>query len=676
MSTGDFGDLDRLCVDTIRTLSMDAVQRANSGHPGAPMGMAPVAFVLFDRFLRHCPTHPDWPGRDRFVLSMGHASMLLYSLLHLTGYDLSLDELKSFRQLHSKCAGHPEYGLAPGVETTTGPLGQGAGNSVGMAIAGKWRAAHYDRPGYEMFNFRVFAMCSDGDMMEGVASEAASLAGHLRLNNLVWLYDNNRITIDGSTDLSFSEDVAKRFEAYGWHTDLVTDANDLASIEAAVGRAVAVDDRPSMIVVNSHIGYGSPKKQDSAAAHGSPLGPDEVRATKQVYGWDADAEFLVPKEVATHMRGAVQRGEAWRSAWENQFESYSAKHPQQAKHIRQMESRALPDGWDAELPQYKADGKGLATRQSSGEALSKIAEHVPWLIGGSADLAGSNNTTVGDGSSLSAATFDGRNMHFGIREHGMGAIANGMSLCRLRPYVATFLVFSDYMRASIRLASIMHQPVIYLFTHDSIGLGEDGPTHQPIEHLAALRAIPHLDVIRPADAAETVQAWQYALGVTDHPVALALTRQALPNLDRARMAGAEGLLRGGYVLLDCEGTSDIILIATGSEVQLCVSAAAELAAGGRKVRVVSMPCWEQFERQDDGYRASVLQPEVRARVAVEAASPMGWDRYVGPAGVVVGRNEFGVSAPAKDAFAYCGFTVQGVLDAAAESMRRAERTGH
>jgi len=687
----DTNPLDLLCINTIRTLSMDAVEKAKSGHPGAPMGMAPVVYRLFDRFLRHDPADPAWPNRDRFVLSMGHASMLLYSILHLTGYDVTLDDIKRFRQLHSKCPGHPEHGLTPGVETTTGPLGQGAGNSVGMAIAGQWLAQRFNQPGYPLFDYRVFALCSDGDMMEGVASEAASLAGHLGLDNLVWIYDSNRISIDGPTSLAFSEDVGARFTAYGWHVRRVTDANDLPALERAIQAATEVSDRPALIVVDSHIAYGSPHKQDSADAHGAPLGADEVKATKKAYGWDPEQQFHVPPEVTKHLRDrAMERGRQLTSAWNQRFESYSREHPEQAEQWRRMRSHGLPGNWSADLPQFKPDAKGPATRAASGKVLSVLAERIPWLFGGSADLAGSNQTLVGLGSAFSREDRAGRNLFFGIREHAMGAVCNGLALCGLRPYAATFLVFSDYMRPSIRLAALMRQPVIYVFTHDSLGVGEDGPTHQPIEHLAALRAIPRLDVVRPADAVETAAAWRYALQTIDRPVALILTRQSVPALERSSSTtppegggsghdggmgmadSADGLARGGYSLSDGPVLPQLILIGTGSEVQLCVQAAETLTAEGLAVRVVSMPCRELFDRQPESYRHRVLPPAVHARVAVEAGVAQGWHRYVGPHGAVVACEDFGTSAPGPQAMMEYGFTAEAVVKAAQQVLSRTE----
>ncbi len=661
-------DIDTLCINTIRTLAMDAVQAANSGHPGAPMAMAPVVYTLYDRFMRHDPAHPDWENRDRFVLSMGHASMLLYSILHLTGYDISLKDIKNFRQLHGKCAGHPEFGLAGGIETTTGPLGQGVATSVGMAIAGKWKAERFNGLGRELIDYRTFALCSDGDMMEGVSSEAASLAGHLGLDNLVWLYDDNRITIDGSTDLSFGEDVGSRFKAYGWHVQRVEDANDLNALSGAITTAIDQPDKPALIVVRSHIAYGSPNKQDTSAAHGSPLGEDEIRATKKAYGWDPDNKFFVPEDVTSHCRQQVaDRGAKLFVLWQAQFEAYEREHPKDAKTWHQITGRELPEGWDSGVPVFEPDCSGLATRQSSGKALNAIAEQVPWLFGGSADLAASTKTLVGDKSNFLRDGWGGRNLNFGIREHAMGSIANGLSLCGMRPYTATFLVFSDYMRPAIRLAALMGQPVIFVFTHDSIGVGEDGPTHQPIEHVAALRSIPHLDVIRPGDATETAVAWKQAMTTTDHPVALILTRQALPTFERIASPIGDAA-RGAYVLSDCEGRPDVLLIGTGSEVQLCMQAQHQLGQEGMTCRVVSMPCQEAFDRQELSYRDEVLLPAVAARVAVEAGVAMGWHRYVGDHGEIVACRDFGASAPIQEVMIECGMTTDAVVQAAKRTL--------
>ena len=657
-------ELDQLCIDTIRTLAMDAVQQAKSGHPGAPMGLAPVGYVLWDRFLRHNPQNPAWPNRDRFVLSAGHASMLLYSLLHLTGYDLALDELKRFRQWGSRTPGHPEHGMTPGVEVTSGPLGQGLATSVGMAIAERWLAARFNRPGCEIVDYRTFAICGDGDMMEGVSSEAASLAGHLGLGKLLWIYDNNRITIEGHTDLAFSEDVATRFLAYHWNVQQVGDANDLPALARAIQTAGGDRTRPSLIIVDSHIGFGSPNKQDTHAAHGEPLGDEEIRLTKARYGWPVDAKFLVPEPAAMHFREAVVRGHAWEAEWKARFDAFTKVEPALAEEWRLIQAGELPAGWDKDLPVFPADAKGIASRDSGGKVLNAAAKSVPWLLGGSADLAPSTKTLLTGGGDFSAATPGGRNFHFGIREHAMTAIVNGMALSKLRSYGAGFLIFSDYARPSIRLSALMDLPTIQVFTHDSIGVGEDGPTHQPIEQLASLRAIPHLWVIRPGDANEVSEAWRVALGQTKHPVALILSRQALPTLDRARYGAAAGLRQGGYILADTAGTPDLILIGTGSEVQLCVEAAEKLTAEGKKVRVVSMPCTELFERQPREYRDQVLPPSVRKRLVVEAGATAGWYRYAGLDGAVVGRDDFGASAPIKDLMQHFGFTTENVCQQA------------
>ena len=653
-------------IDTIRTLSMDAVQRANSGHPGAPMGIAPVAWILWDRFMRHNPENPLWPNRDRFVLSAGHASMLLYSLLHLCGYDVTLDDIRDFRQLHGKCAGHPELGLTPGVEMTTGPLGQGLATSVGLAVAEKWLAAHFNRPGFEIVDYRVYAIAGDGCMMEGVSSEAASLAGHLGLDNLVWIYDSNGITIEGSTDLTFGEDVEARFRAYGWAVRHAGDANDLEGVNGALEETGLERGRPSLIIVDSHIAFGSPGKQDSADSHGAPLGEEEVRATKLVYGWDPDRTFHVPDEAREYGALAAERGRALEEAWRLGFSEYEKVHPELARRFRAMQNRELPEGWDAGLPVFPADAKGVATRSASGKVLNAVASGVPWLMGGSADLGPSNKTWIDGSGPFGSDNREGRNFHFGVREHVMGAIANGLALSGLRPYAGTFFVFSDYMRPAIRMSCLMGQPVIYVFTHDSIGVGEDGPTHQPIEHIASLRAIPNLDVIRPADANETAAAWRHAMGLTDRPAALILSRQALPTIDRTQYAPAEGALRGGYVLADPEGAPDVILIGTGSEVWICLEAASRLSEEGIKARVVSMPCWSLFDRQDVAYREEVLPAGLQARVAVEAGVTFGWERYTGglDRGAVVGIDRFGASAPAVDLRKEYGMTVEHVLEKA------------
>jgi len=677
-------DIDRLCVNTIRTLSIDAIQQANSGHPGTPMGMAPTMYTLWQRVLRFDPQDPIWPNRDRFVLSAGHASMLLYSVLHLTGtravdpdYEVlgrpsvSLDDIKTFRQRGSRCAGHPEYRWTSGVETTTGPLGQGVATSVGMAIGERWLAARYNRPGFDLFDYDVYALCGDGCMMEGVSSEAASLAGHLRLANLCWIYDNNHVTIEGSTDLAFTEDVAARFLAYGWHVVRVVDGNDLTEIERALGAFRATTDRPTLIIVDSHIGFGSPHRQDTSAAHGEPLGEEEVRLTKRAYGWPESATFLVPDGVREHIAaGLGERGATLRASWEASFEEYRKTHPALADEVERMQRRELPDGWDRDLPIFPADPKGLAGRDASGKVLNAVAKNTPWIVGGSADLTPSTKTrlTAGDAGDFQANALGGRNLHFGVREHSMGSILNGLALTKLRPFGAGFLIFSDYARGAIRLSALMELPVVHIFTHDSIGVGEDGPTHQPIEQLISLRAIPHLIVIRPADANEVVEAWRVIMTTRRHPVALILTRQALPTLDRTRFASASGVARGAYVLTDAPHP-DVILMASGSEVSLCVSAVAPLAAEGITARVVSMPSWELFEQQPQAYRDSVLPPSVTARVAVEQASTLGWSRYTGESGAVIGMTTFGMSAPLAVLQQEFGFTTERVMAAAREQLK-------
>ena len=674
-------DRDQLCVNTIRTLSMDAVQRANSGHPGTPMVMAPVAYGLWQRHLRFDPDDPIWPDRDRFVLSMGHASMLLYSMLHLCGVkavnpkyetlgelSVTLDDIKRFRQLDSKCPGHPEYRWTSGIETTTGPLGQGVATSVGIAIAAKWLAASFNRPDFAMFGFRTYALAGDGCMMEGISGEAASMAGHLELDNLCWIYDNNKITIEGHTDLAFSEDVATRFIGYGWNVTRVGDANDLDMLDRAFETAHKTDGRPTLIIVDSHIGYGSPTKQDSHAAHGEPLGADEIRATKRFYGWPEDAEFLVPDGVREHLaQGIGARGRKLRTDWWARFEKYKAKYPKEADALDRMQRRLMPDGWDKSLPTFPADPKGMGGRDASAKVLNAVAPSIPWLIGGSADLAPSTKTrlTFPEAGDFEAGSYSGRNFHFGIREHAMGAVLNGLSLSKIRPYGSGFLIFSDYGRAPIRLAAIMEIPVIYVFTHDSIGVGEDGPTHQPVEHLLSLRAIPGLITIRPGDANEVAEAWRVILELRHEPTALILSRQAMPTLDRSRYASASGLAKGAYVLADASGGSpDVLLIGTGSEVSLCVSAHEQLTKEGIRSRVVSMPSWELFDDQPQGYRDEVLPPAVRARVSVEQASAIGWERYVGSAGKVIGMRTFGASAPLKELQQKFGFHQENVVAAA------------
>ena len=669
-------NLDRLAIDTIRTLAMDAVEKAKSGHPGTPMALAPVAFTLWNDFLAYDPAHPLWPGRDRFVLSCGHASMLLYALLHLAGVRqttpdgrtldepaVSLDEIRNFRQLHSRTPGHPEHGITGGVETTTGPLGQGIGNSVGMAIAQRWLAAQFNRPGYELFNYRIWALCSDGDLMEGISHEAASLAGHLRLANLCWIYDDNRITIEGKTDLAYSDQAAERFAAYGWDVIRLPDANDLAALRKAYGQVVKSSERPTLIIVRSHIGYGAPHKQDSHDAHGAPLGAEEIALTKAAYNWPKDAHFLVPADVPAHVAaGLGARGAQLHAAWETQYEKYAGEYPELATRWQLMTERKLPAGWDADLPTFPASAKGDATRNTSGKALNAIAKHVPWLIGGSADLAPSTKTLLSGEASFEAENYGARNLHFGIREHGMAAALNGMALSGLRPYGATFLVFSDYCRPSIRLSAIMELPVVYVFTHDSIGVGEDGPTHEPIEHLAALRAIPHLLVFRPGDANEVSECWRTIMLQSNRPSALVLTRQNVPTFDREKFAPVAGVARGAYVLADPpKGRPQVILMGTGSEVSLCMAAYEQLTAAGIATRVVSMPCWELFDEQPAAYRDEVLPPDVDARVGVELGIEQGWRKYLGQRGRFVGMHGFGASAPAEVLMEHFGFTPAHVV---------------
>jgi len=681
----DAARLDQLSINTIRTLAMDAVQQANSGHPGTPMAMAPVAYCLWQRFLRFDPDDPIWPDRDRFVLSMGHASMLLYSLLHLAGVktvnpayerlgelSVKLEDIKRFRQLDSRCPGHPEYRWTSGIETTTGPLGQGVATSVGMALAGRWLAETFNRPGFEMFGYDVYALAGDGCMMEGVSGEAASLAGHLKLSDLCWIYDNNKITIEGHTDWAFSEDVATRFIGYGWNVTRVGDANDLEMLERAFNTFKKESTRPTLIIVDSHIAWGAPSKQDTHAAHGEPLGEEEVRLTKRNYGWPEEAKFLVPDGVREHFADGVgRRGRTLREAWMKRFEEYKAAYPKEADFLFRMQHRQLPEGWDADIPVFPADAKGLAGRDASAKVLNALAPRVPWLLGGAADLAPSTKTrlTFPEAGDMKASSYGGRNLHFGIREHAMGSILNGLSLSKVRPYGAGFLIFSDYGRAPIRLAAIMEIPVIYVFTHDSIGVGEDGPTHQPIEQLASLRAIPGLVTLRPADANEVAEAWRLIMQLRHEPAALILSRQALPTLDRTRCAPASGLAKGGYVLLDGgQGAPDVILIGTGSEVSLCVAARDDLEKEGFKARVVSLPSWELFERQSQEYRDAVLPPSVRARVSVEQASVFGWERYVGLPGRSLGMKSFGASAPLKELQTKFGFTTDNVARAAREAM--------
>ena len=673
--------MDQQCINTIRTLAMDAVQQANSGHPGTPMAMAPVIYCLWQRFLRFDPEDPIWPNRDRFVLSMGHASTLLYSMLHLCGVkavdplyevlgklSVEIDDIKKFRKLESKCPGHPEYRWTSGIEATTGPLAQGVATSVGMAIAGRWMASYFNRPGFDLFDYDVYALAGDGCMMEGLSGEAASFAGHLKLSNLCWVYDNNRITIEGSTDITFSEDVATRFISYGWNVTRVGDANDLDMLERAFTTFKNTPDRPTLVIVDSHIGYGAPTKQGTASAHGEPLGEEEIRQTKKFYGWPEEAQFLVPDGVREHFQDGIgKRGRVLRDAWLEKFEEYRRQHPALADQCEKMQYRRLPDGWDTDLPVFTADLKGMAGRVASGKVLNAVADHVPWLIGGSADLAPSTKTLIvsENAGELSADNPGGRNFHFGVREHAMSAILNGMSLSKVRPYGSGFLIFSDYARPAIRLSALMEIPVIYIFTHDSIGVGEDGPTHQPVEQLASLRAIPGLITLRPADANEVTEAWRVIMQLKHEPVALILSRQALPTLDRTKYEPASGVAKGAYVLVDAEdGNPDVLLMATGSEVSLCVDAYEQLKKEGIMARVVSMPSWELFDHQSQEYRDSVLPPSVTARVAVEKASTLGWHRYTGFDGHIVGMKTFGASAPLKELQRKFGFTPDQVVAAA------------
>jgi transketolase len=673
-------DHAELSINTIRTLTMDAVQKANSGHPGTPMAMAPVAYTLWQEFLRYDPADPLWPNRDRFVLSAGHASLLLYTLLHLTGVKrlkhgevtsepaVGLDDIRKFRQIDSVTPGHPEYGLTTGIETTTGPLGQGCGNSVGMAIASRWLGAHYNKLDLTVFDYDVYVICSDGDMMEGVASEAASMAGHLKLDNLCWIYDSNTITIEGHTELAFDEDVEARFHGYKWNVLRVADANNRAAMSKALRQFKETRGQPTLIIVNSVIGYGAPDVQGTAKAHSDALGEAEIRKAKRFYGWPEDAQFLVPDGVMTAFRNGIgKRGADLNAAWQKTFADYAKADPKAADEIRRSLKHELPEGWDADLPEFKADEKGIATREASGKVLNAIASKVPWLVGGAADLSPSTKTnfTFEGAGNLEAETPGGRTMHFGIREHAMGAIVNGMGLCHLRAFGSTFLIFSDYMKPPIRLAALMERPVFHVFTHDSIGVGEDGPTHQPVEQLLSLRGVPGLTVLRPADANEVREAYRVIMQLKDGPACLVLSRQALPVFDRGKYAPASGLKRGAYILADPDkGAPRVILIGTGSEVQLCVKTHEALKAKGIGSRVVSMPSWELFEKQDQNYRDTVLPPQIRARVAVEQASVIGWDRYAGSSGTIIGMHTFGASAPLKDLLTKFGFTPEKVMEAA------------
>ncbi|MDA8328589.1 MAG: transketolase [Betaproteobacteria bacterium] len=687
--------LDQLCINTLRTLSVDAVQQAQSGHPGTPMDAAPTVYCLWQHFLRYDPQHPNWPNRDRFVLSSGHASMLLYSLLYLCevqatnssdeqtgGLAVTLDDIKRFRQAGSRCTGHPEHGWTTGVETTTGPLGQGVATSVGMAIAERWLAATYNRPDYDLFGHKVYALCGDGDMMEGVSSEAASLAGHLQLANLCWIYDDNHISIEGRTDITFTENVAVRFLSYGWNVVYVADANSLEQLARAYNTFLSTHDRPTLIIVQSHIGYGAPHKQDTKEAHGEPLGEEEVRLAKEFYGWNPDIQFHVPDGVQAYFKAQFGlRGTNLQAAWAHLFASYRTQYPDLAQQIDRMRHRELPEDWDSGLPVFATDAKGMATRDASGKVLNAIAEKMPWLLGGAADLSPSTKTQLdfeyaGDFQAPGElGDYRGRNIHYGVREHAMCAISNGLSLSNLRPYAASFLVFSDYARGALRLAAIMKIPVITIWTHDSISMGEDGPTHQPVEHLASLRAMPGMMVLRPADANEVVEAWRVIMPLKDRPVCLVLTRQALTTLDRTRYASAKGVARGAYVLADApDQKPDVLLLSTGSEVALCIAAYEQMKLEGIKVRVVSMPSWDLFECQDRAYRDSVLPPQITARVAVEAASSLGWERYTGFEGSIIGLDNFGLSAPMKVVVQHFGFETSHVVAAVRKQLMR-HKTG-
>ena len=666
-------DLDRLCVDTIRTLAIDAVQKANSGHPGTPMALAPLAYVLYTRVMKHNPSNPDWIDRDRFVLSAGHASMLLYATLYLSGYPLTLEDIEHFRQVGWPTAGHPERKYSPGIEATTGPLGQGISMSVGLALAEHMLAARFNRDGHEIVNHHIFSIASDGDMQEGVASEASSLAGHLGLGRLIAFYDNNKIQLAGPTSQSFSEDVAERYDAYGWHVQDVGEDMSLERLEEATRLAMAVEDRPSLIMVRSHIGYGSPHKQDTSAAHGSALGEDEVRLTKEVYGWDPDKHFYVPEEALAHFRRTCERGRELEAEWLGRFTAYREQFPELAAQLEMIGAGEMPDGWDADLPRFDPADDPVATRKASGEVIQWAAKAIPQLIGGSADLSTSNNTDIEDGGEVERGQYGGRNLRFGVREHGMGAIVNGLGLHGFRAYGGTFLtfflVFSDYMRGSVRLSALMKLPSLWIYTHDSIGLGEDGPTHQPIEQLAALRAVPRLNVLRPADANETALAWRFALRNTEAPTAFALSRQNLPILDPAAIPD-DSIERGAYVLRDAKGGDpELILIGTGSEVSLCLEAADALA--DLRVRVVSMPCMDTFTLADPAYQDQVLPAACRARLAVEAASPMGWDKWIGADGAFLGMTTFGESGPAKDVYEHFGITAEHAASLGREAVERA-----
>jgi transketolase len=664
-------NLDQLCINTIRTLSMDAVQAANSGHPGTPMALAPVTFTIYDKFMKFNPQNPNWINRDKFILSAGHASMLLYSILHISGYDVTLEDIKSFRQLHSKCAGHPEYGHTPGVETTTGPLGQGLATSIGFAIAEKWLAVQFNQPGFDLIDYKIFALAGDGCMMEGISGEAASLAGHLGLDNLIWVYDNNHITIEGNTSLAFSEDVATRFIAYGWNVQRVGDANDLEMLNRAINIAEKEKERPSLIIVDSHIAYGAPTKQDTHGAHGSPLGEDEIKATKKFYGWDPEKKFYIPDEVKDYSKQIIERGKKQNKEWDQLFGKYQKEYPELAAQLKLIQNREMPEGWDCCLPKFEAGAK-VSGRAASAKVLNAIADHIPFMIGGSADLSPSTLTNIKSAESFQKDNYSGRNIHFGIREHAMGAILNGISLSGLKTFGSTFLVFSDYARSSIRLSALMNLPVTYIFTHDSIGVGEDGPTHQPIEHVASLRAIPNLEVIRPGDANEVAVLWKYIMESKNTPTALILSRQDLPVFDRTKYSSAEGALKGGYILADSEGTPEVILIATGSEVQLAIDSYEELKKEGIKARVISMPNWSLYERQSPEYWESVLPANVKTRIAIEAGSTFGWRRFVGlhDQGEVLGMRTFGASGKLSSLLEEFGLTVGAIVNTAKSLIKK------
>jgi len=663
-------EIDGLCINTIRTLSMDAIQKANSGHPGAPMGLAPATYILWKYFLKHNPKNPEWIDRDRFVLSCGHASMLLYSLLYLSGYDLSLNDIKNFRQWKSKTPGHPEFGHTPGVETTTGPFGQGFANAVGMAMAERHLATIFNRNGYDIIDHYTYMLCGDGDLMEGISAEAASLAGHLGLAKLICIYDDNKISIEGNTDIAFTEDVPLRFKAYNWHVIKVDDGNNLDDIHRAIKKAKSETTKPSIIVLRTHIAFGSPNKQDSADAHGAPLGEEEIRLTKKNLDWDENVSFYVPDQVHKIFMKCIDKGKKAESTWKEKFEEYCGKYPDPAKKLNDSLNNLLNEGWDANLPNFSNNDGPIATRAASGKTLNAIAENMPYLIGGSADLAPSNNTIIKSSHDFQKNKFDGRNIRFGVREHAMGGIMSGIALHKgLRPYGGTFLVFADYMRPSIRLAGLMKLPVIYIFTHDSISVGEDGPTHQPVEHLASLRAIPGLTVIRPSDATETAEAWRFAVQNSDSPVALILSRQKLPVIDRTIYSSADMLVNGAYILSDSNEKPDIILIATGSEVHITLEAGKILKEKGISARVVSMPSWKLFEKTSQKYKDKVLLPDVNIRIAVEAGIPMGWERYVGSSGTVIGINEFGASAPGNIVMEKFGFTSENIVQKATKLLK-------